>query len=87
MPDRRCDIVRRGHLGVLLCSLTVTTKLSGTAAVAKRPPDKRGMSKLGDATKAALERMGTAVEEIDGSHTAFIAQPVRAAAFIGKIIA
>ena len=28
------------------------------------------------------KRMGSAIEEIDGSHTAFIAQPVRTAAFI-----
>jgi hypothetical protein len=28
------------------------------------------------------KRMGSVIEEIDGSHTSFIAQPVRAAAFI-----
>jgi pimeloyl-ACP methyl ester carboxylesterase len=31
-------------------------------------------------------RMGSAVQEIEGSHTAFIAQPVRAAQFIQKAL-
>jgi len=33
------------------------------------------------------KRMGSVTEEIDGSHAAFIAQPVRAAAFIEKALA
>ena len=33
------------------------------------------------------ERMGSAIEEIDGSHTAFIAQPVRAAQLIETALA
>ena len=33
------------------------------------------------------ERMGSVIEEIDGSHTAFIAQPVRAARFIETALA
>jgi pimeloyl-ACP methyl ester carboxylesterase len=33
------------------------------------------------------KRMGSAIEEIDGSHTAFIAQPARTAAFIKKALA
>jgi pimeloyl-ACP methyl ester carboxylesterase len=32
------------------------------------------------------KRMGSDVEEVDGSHTAFIAQPVRAAALISKAL-
>jgi pimeloyl-ACP methyl ester carboxylesterase len=32
------------------------------------------------------KRMGSVTEEIDGSHTAFIAQPVRAAAFIRQAL-
>jgi pimeloyl-ACP methyl ester carboxylesterase len=33
------------------------------------------------------KRMGSTIEEIDGSHTAFIAQPVRAAQFIQSALA
>ena len=32
------------------------------------------------------KRMGSVIEEVDGSHTAFIAQPVRAAAFIKQAL-
>ncbi len=32
------------------------------------------------------KRMGSVTEEIDGSHTAFIAQPVRTAAFISQAL-
>ena len=36
------------------------------------------------AQRFMAKRMGSDIEEIDGSHTAFIAQPVRTAAFINK---
>jgi pimeloyl-ACP methyl ester carboxylesterase len=37
-----------------------------------------------DAERFMAKRMGAVTEEIDGSHTAFIAQPVRVAGFIRK---
>lgn len=40
-----------------------------------------------DAQRFMAERMGATTETIDGSHTAFIAQPVAAAAFILKAVA
>jgi pimeloyl-ACP methyl ester carboxylesterase len=40
-----------------------------------------------DAERFMAERMGATVETIDGSHAAFIAQPVAAAAFILKAVA
>ena len=40
-----------------------------------------------DAERFMAQRMGAVTEEIDGSHTAFIAQPVRAAGFIRKALA
>jgi pimeloyl-ACP methyl ester carboxylesterase len=40
-----------------------------------------------DAERFMAERMGAVTESIDGSHTAFIADPVRVAAFIAKAIA
>jgi len=40
-----------------------------------------------DAERFMAERMGAVTEEIDGSHTAFIAQPVRVAGFIRKALA
>lgn len=40
-----------------------------------------------DAERFMAQRMGAVTEEIDGSHTAFIAQPVRAADFIKKALA
>jgi len=40
-----------------------------------------------DAERFMAQRMGAVTEEIDGSHTAFIAQPVRVAGFIGKALA
>ncbi len=40
-----------------------------------------------DAERFMAQRMGAATEEIDGSHTAFIAQPVRVAGFIRKALA
>jgi pimeloyl-ACP methyl ester carboxylesterase len=40
-----------------------------------------------DAERFMARRMGAVTEEIDGSHTAFIAQPVRAAGFIRKALA
>jgi pimeloyl-ACP methyl ester carboxylesterase len=39
-----------------------------------------------DAERFMAERMGATTETIDGSHTAFIAQPVAAAAFILKAV-
>jgi pimeloyl-ACP methyl ester carboxylesterase len=39
------------------------------------------------AERFMAQRMGAVTEEIDGSHTAFIAQPVRAAGFITKALA
>ncbi|GAA4581963.1 alpha/beta hydrolase [Planotetraspora phitsanulokensis] len=39
-----------------------------------------------DAQRFMAQRMGSTIEEIDGSHTAFIAQPVRAAAFIKRAL-
>ena len=40
-----------------------------------------------DAERFMAQRMGAVTEEIDGSHTAFIAQPVRVAGFISKALA
>ena len=40
-----------------------------------------------DAERFMAKRMGAVIEEIDGSHTAFIAQPVRVAGFIRKALA
>jgi pimeloyl-ACP methyl ester carboxylesterase len=40
-----------------------------------------------EAQRFMAERMGSSVEEIDGSHTTFIAQPVRVAEFIDSAIA
>jgi pimeloyl-ACP methyl ester carboxylesterase len=40
-----------------------------------------------DAQRFMAERMGATTEEVDGSHTAFVAQPVRAAAFIARAAA
>jgi pimeloyl-ACP methyl ester carboxylesterase len=40
-----------------------------------------------DAERFMAQRMGAVTEEIDGSHTAFIAQPVRVAGFITKALA
>jgi len=40
-----------------------------------------------DAERFMAKRMGALTEEIDGSHTAFIAQPVRVAGFIRKALA
>lgn len=40
-----------------------------------------------DAERFMAQRMGAVTEEIDGSHTAFIAQPVRTAGFIKKALA
>lgn len=40
-----------------------------------------------DAERFMAQRMGAVTEEIDGSHTAFIAQPVRVAGFIKKALA
>jgi pimeloyl-ACP methyl ester carboxylesterase len=40
-----------------------------------------------DAERFMAKRMGAVTEEIDGSHTAFIAQPVRVASFIRKALA
>ena len=40
-----------------------------------------------DAERFMAQRMGAVTEEIDGSHTAFIAQPVRVASFIRKALA
>lgn len=40
-----------------------------------------------DAERFMAQRMGAVTEEIDGSHTAFIAQPVRVAGFIRKALA
>ncbi|WP_329130291.1 alpha/beta hydrolase [Streptomyces sp. NBC_01476] len=40
-----------------------------------------------EAQRFMAERMGATVEEIDGSHTAFVAQPVRAARFIQAALA
>jgi pimeloyl-ACP methyl ester carboxylesterase len=40
-----------------------------------------------DAERFMAQRMGATTEEIDGSHTAFIARPVAVAAFIKKAIA
>ena len=40
-----------------------------------------------DAERFMAKRMGAVTDEIDGSHTAFIAQPVRAAGFIRKALA
>ena len=40
-----------------------------------------------DAERFMAKRMGAVTEEIDGSHTAFIAQPVRVAGFIKKALA
>ena len=40
-----------------------------------------------DAERFMAHRMGAVTEEIDGSHTAFIAQPVRVAGFIRKALA
>jgi pimeloyl-ACP methyl ester carboxylesterase len=39
-----------------------------------------------DAERFMAERMGAVTESIDGSHTAFIASPVRVAAFIAKAL-
>jgi pimeloyl-ACP methyl ester carboxylesterase len=39
-----------------------------------------------DAERFMAQRMGAVTEEIDGSHTAFIAQPVRVAGFIKKAL-
>ena len=44
-------------------------------------------NQLGLVFQAAARRMGAVTEEIDGSHTAFIAQPVRVAGFIKKALA
>jgi pimeloyl-ACP methyl ester carboxylesterase len=40
-----------------------------------------------DAERFMAKRMGAVTEEIDGSHTAFIADPVRVAGFIRKALA
>ena len=40
-----------------------------------------------DAERFMAKRMGAVTEKIDGSHTAFIAQPVRVAGFIRKALA
>jgi pimeloyl-ACP methyl ester carboxylesterase len=40
-----------------------------------------------DAERFMAERMGAVTESISGSHTAFIANPVRAASFIAKALA
>lgn len=40
-----------------------------------------------DAERFMAQRMGAVTEEIDASHTAFIAQPVRVASFIRKALA
>jgi pimeloyl-ACP methyl ester carboxylesterase len=40
-----------------------------------------------DAERFMAQRMGAVTDEIDGSHTAFIAQPVRVAGFIRKALA
>jgi pimeloyl-ACP methyl ester carboxylesterase len=40
-----------------------------------------------DAERFMAERMGAVAESISGSHTAFIANPVRAASFIAKAVA
>ena len=40
-----------------------------------------------DAERFMAQRMGAVTEEIDGSHTAFIAQPVRVAGFIKQALA
>jgi pimeloyl-ACP methyl ester carboxylesterase len=40
-----------------------------------------------DAERFMAQRMGAVTESIDGSHTAFIAQPVRVASFITKALA
>jgi pimeloyl-ACP methyl ester carboxylesterase len=40
-----------------------------------------------DTERFMAKRMGATTEEINGSHTAFIAQPVAAAAFIGRALA
>jgi pimeloyl-ACP methyl ester carboxylesterase len=40
-----------------------------------------------DAERFFAQRMGAVTESIDGSHTAFIAQPVRVASFITKALA
>jgi len=40
-----------------------------------------------DAERFMAKRMGAVTEEIDGSHTAFIAQPVRVAGFIRQALA
>jgi pimeloyl-ACP methyl ester carboxylesterase len=40
-----------------------------------------------DAERFMAERMGAVTESISGSHTAFIVNPVRAAAFIAKALA
>jgi pimeloyl-ACP methyl ester carboxylesterase len=40
-----------------------------------------------DAERFMAERMGAVTQEIDGSHTAFIAQPVRVGGFIRKALA
>ena len=40
-----------------------------------------------DAERFMARRMGAVTDEIDGSHTAFIAQPVRVAGFIRKALA
>jgi len=40
-----------------------------------------------DAQRFMAERMGAVTESIDGSHTAFIASPVRVASFIAKALA
>jgi len=40
-----------------------------------------------DAQRFMARRMGSTIEEVDGSHTAFIARPVRAADFIMNALA
>jgi hypothetical protein len=40
-----------------------------------------------DAERFMAQRMGAVTETISGSHTAFIANPVRAASFITKALA
>ena len=40
-----------------------------------------------DAERFMAERMGATTESIDGSHTAFIAQPAAVASFIRKALA
>ena len=40
-----------------------------------------------DAERFMAQRMGATTDSIDGSHTAFIASPVRVAAFIKKALA